>query len=74
MAKLSKIEKELIKEGNTYTFAKALKKHYSEEVEKDELDIDHRLIDFEDGIYRVDGRDGKFFFDDDFNFVGFKEW
>lgn len=79
MRNLKKYEKEMLTEGNTYTFAHlALELHpeICAEAEFDFSDAVNRYkarTDFNDGIYTLWGNNGvKYFFDAEMNFRGTK--
>ncbi len=79
MRNLKKYEKELLVEGNTYTFAHLALELYPEICSEAAFDFSDAVnryrarTDFNDGIYTLWGNNGvKYFFDAEMNFRGTK--
>lgn len=75
-------EKQMLEEGNLYTFGGLLREFYPEESEANGFDLKayvnsyRAYIEFnaEDKTYTFSGKSGKYYFDTEMNCIGFKAW
>ena len=75
-------EKQMLEEGNEYTFGGLFREFYPDEAEAEGFDLKsyvnkyRAFIEFnaEDKIYTFVGERGKYYFDTSMDCIGFKEW